>query len=479
MNRNTKGYTRREFIGVAAGGAAAISLVGLISACAGQDGKRPNVLVLQPDQHRGTIMSCAGDKQIHTPNLDRLAAAGVRFTNCVSSSPVCSPFRASFQTGLYQHKHGVVRNNLLLDPDFTTFAEVFATAGYATGYIGKWHLDGGIPEVQPGGYIEPGERRQEWQDWNGYEKFHEYFKVWKYDENRNQVRVEGYDWEPTWHTDMALDFARHNRDAGKPWLYYIAYGPPHDPEQCPQKYLDMFDPDAFELPPDILAAEWPPEREKLLRWYYQVYYGLVTAIDVEVGRILDGLRDLGVYEDTIILYTSDHGDRLGSHRDPNQGYPRGKGAPYATAFRIPLIIHWPREIRPGQVYDTLVSNVDFAPTLLDMAGLGVPAVMQGDSIASWCLKGRGIENEAVYLGIGGPPDTRSRGWRGVWDGRYVFSPLGYNVLYDHQADPYEMNNLFDSPEHAAVRRRMCQLLAELAEKTEDPLLPQVREACNI
>ena len=86
------------------------------------------------------------------------AAAGVHFTNCVSSSPVCSPFRASFQTGLYQHKHGVVRNNLLLDPGFTTFAEVFGVAGYATGYIGKWHLDGGIPEVRPGGYIEPGER---------------------------------------------------------------------------------------------------------------------------------------------------------------------------------------------------------------------------------------------------------------------------------------------------------------------------------
>ena len=431
---------------------------------------RPNVLVLQPDQHRATIMGCAGDQQVTTPNLDRLAAEGIHFTHCVSSSPVCSPFRGTFQTGLYPHKHGVVRNNLLLDPGFTTFAEVFAGAGYATGYIGKWHLDGGIPAEQPGGFIEPGERRQGWQQWYGYEKSHEFFEVWKYDENRNKVRVEGYDWEPTWYTDVALDFARRNRDAGKPWLYYIAYGPPHAPLQCPQKYLDMYDPAGFVLPPDVVG-KFPSEREQELRRILQIYYGQITAVDFEIGRVVQGLKELGLDDNTIILYTSDHGDRLGSHCDPIKGSLRGKSQPYATAFRIPLIVRWPSGIKPGQVCDALVNSVDLAPTLLELAGLDIPKIMQGDSMANWCLRGRGKRNEAVYF-------SGAR-WRAVWDGRYIFSPVGaFNILYDHKDDPYEMSNLFNSSEHTEAKARMCNLLVGLAEKTEDPELPSVKAACR-
>lgn len=432
--------------------------------------KRPNVLFIQPDQHRGTIMGCAGDEQVSTPNLDRLAAEGIHFTHCVSSSPVCSPFRGTIQTGLYPHTHGVVRNNLLLDPKLTTFAEIFAAAGYATGYIGKWHLDGGIPDEQPGGFIEPGARRQGWQQWHGYEKSHEYFDVWEYDDNREKTPVEGYDWEPTWHTDMALDFAKRNHEAGKPWLYYIAYGPPHLPEQCPQNFMDLYEPEGFVLPPD-LAGKLSPDQEQSLRKTLQVYYGQVTAIDFEIGRLIHGLKKLGIDKDTIILYTSDHGDRLGSHADMFAGKLRGKSSPYATAFRIPLIVRWPGRINPRQKCRALVNSVDITPTLLELAGLDIPKNMQGDSMASWCLKGKGKENEAVYFS--------ASGWRAVWDGRYIFSPVGkYEVLYDHQEDPYETTNLMDSPEHGDVRTQMCRLLEEFAEKTDDPELANIRAVCQ-
>ena len=119
--------------------------------------EKPNVLVIQPDQHRGTVMGCAGDSQVKTPNLDRLASEGIRFSRCASSSPVCSPFRGTMQTGLYCHTHGVDVNNILLNPELITFADLFADAGYATGYIGKWHLDGFKPRGW-GGFIEPGPR---------------------------------------------------------------------------------------------------------------------------------------------------------------------------------------------------------------------------------------------------------------------------------------------------------------------------------
>ena len=436
--------------------------------------EKPNVLVIQPDQHRGTVMGCAGDSQVKTPNLDRLASEGIRFSRCASSSPVCSPFRGTMQTGLYCHTHGVDVNNILLNPELITFADLFADAGYATGYIGKWHLDGFKPRGW-GGFIEPGPRRAGWREWHGYQKGHEFFEVWDYNENRERVRIKGYDWEPTWHTDMALDFAKRNRDAGRPWLYYLGYGPPHQPEQCPQKYLDMYDPDTFELPDDVKGRFGDRERE--LRWLYQVYYAQVTAVDVEIGRVMAGLEELGIADNTIVVYVSDHGDKLGSHCEPDDRNFRGKGSPFATAFRIPFIVRWPDHIKPNQVCDALVSSVDLTPTILDLAGLGIPDVMQGDSMASWCLEGKGVENDCVYMGLRGA--TQPDGWRAVWDGRYVFSPGIHNVLYDHESDPLEMENLIDAPQISGEKKRLAGLLVQMAEKTEDPMLQEVKGLCGV
>lgn len=452
------GVNRRRFVKLTAG-AAAGSVLGH-----GAGDARPNVLVVQPDQHRGMTLGCAGDEQAITPNLDRLAASGIRFTNAVSSSPVCSPFRGSLQTGLYCHTHGIISNNLRLDPKLTTFAELFSEAGYATGYIGKWHLDGGVPKGV-GGHIPTGERRQGWQEWYGYEKSHEFFKVWRFNDQQQKVRVEGYDWEPAWHTDRMLEFARRQGEAGKPWLYYIAYGPPHLPLQCPREYLDMFPRERFRFPPD-LAGRFSGEKLEELRRLWQVYYGQVAAIDHEIGRVVDGLSRLGVLENTIILYTSDHGDRLGSHTGPD-GKLRGKAAPYATAFRIPLIVHWPDKIKPSQVSGALVSSVDLTPTILDLAGLRVPGRMQGDSMAGWCLQGDGPRNEAIYLGLG----TAKGGWRAMWDGRHVFSQGRYKVLFDHRKDPHEMRNLYESSQDRRLARGLNRTLLTLAEKTEDPALP--------
>jgi arylsulfatase A-like enzyme len=236
----------------------------------------------------------------------------------------------------------------------------------------------------------------------------------------------------------------------------------------------MYDPNAFQLPPDV-AGRIPAEKEKELRKTLQVYYGQVTAIDFKIGRLLEGLKKLGVDRDTIILYTSDHGDKLGSHWSPGLRL-RGKAAPFASAFRIPLIVRWPARIKPGQVHDCLVSSVDLAPTILDLAGLPIPPAMQGDSMAPWCLTGKGKANEAVYLGLHGSPigDTK-RAWRAVWDGRYIYAPGKFHVLYDHQEDPHEMKNLLRRPEYADVRKRLNALLLRLAERTKDPFLPYLQD----
>ncbi|OPZ11103.1 MAG: Arylsulfatase [candidate division BRC1 bacterium ADurb.BinA364] len=499
--RNRERINRRAFMRSFAAAAAAAGLAPALARAQSPAAKRPNVIVIQPDQHRGTVMGCAGDSQAITPNLDRLAAEGARFANCASTGPVCCPFRGTMQTGLYPHTHGVVKNGIPLAQRFTTFAEIFAQAGYATGYIGKWHLDGGTPakeggpgltEKSVGGFVPP-ERRRGWQEWNGYEKSHEYFEVWKYNEQGRKERVEGYDWEPTWQTDVCLDFFRRQRDEGKPGLYYLAYGPPHLPEQAPKKYLAMYPPEKFTLPPDV-EANLGDDLKQALRKSMQSYYAQVTAIDVEIGRLLDGLKDLGIDENTIILYTSDHGDYLGSHQK-SAAKLRGKGSPAAAAFRIPLIVRWPEQTPAGQVFEQLVSSVDLAPTLLDLAGLAVPEQMQGFSMAGWCRGEKGFERDAVYLGLGWnlpvPPvkkfDDPSKfdesdkskwqigsWWRAIWDGQYVYRPGKGGWLYNHHADPHEMHNLIDSPDYAAVRDRLGQRMIEIAQETGDPVLDELK-----
>lgn len=463
---------RRRFLGVTAQTLGATALSSAVPADPSEPVRRPNVLVIQPDQHRNMTLGCAGDQQAITPHLDRLAGEGIRFANAASCSPVCCPFRGTMQTGLYCHTHGVVSNGIPLNRELTGFAELFAAAGYATGYIGKWHLDGGAAMKGCGGYVPEG-RRFGWQHWQGYETGHEFFDVWQFNAGRKQIPVAGYDWEPTWHTDQMLDFARRQRDADKPWLYYLAYGPPHKPEQCPQEYLDLFPQDRIQLPPD-LAGKFSAKGEQAIRRSWQIYYAQVTAIDREIDRVVQGLQQLGVDENTIIVYCSDHGDRLGSHWDEADASQRvrGKGQPYATAFRVPLIVHWPGIIPRGQVCDALVGSVDFVPTILELAGLSIPDQMQGDSMAGWCLGDSGPRNEALYLGLG----REDRMWRAVWDGRHVFSTGRTRVLYDHGADPHETANLVDSDDARTRRtaRRLNDQLISLAEKTEDPAVSILR-----
>lgn len=427
---------RRDFLRGAGAAAATMPLAHVASGSTevSRAKRPPNILIIQPDQHAYQIMGCAGDKQAITPHLDALATESVFFENSVANSPVCCPSRASLQTGLYWHTHGVAINNIRLNPGFPCLAEILGAAGYHTGYIGKWHLDGGMPAINPGGFIPPGPRRQGWQEWLGYQKSHEFFDVWRHDEHGRRERVAGYDWEPTWQTDTALEFIGRQQAEGKPWCYYLGYGPPHKPEQCPPEFLDRYDPASFELTP-AQKARYPDEAG--LRKLLQMYYAQVTAVDHEVGRVLRGLRELDADRDTIVLYWSDHGDVLGS-----DGRLRGKSQPYAMSFRVPAMLRWPGEL-PAQRSKAILNTPDIPATLLDLAGCDVPVSWQGISFADHC-RGKTQDNlpELAPLGL--------EGWDGVWDGRYVYSEGSTNCLYDHASDPYELDNLLKDRRLVAV-----------------------------
>ncbi len=442
---------------------------------------KPNVLIIQPDQHRGDYLSCAGHSTVKTPNLDKMAAEGIRFTHAASASPVCCPFRATMQTGLYIHEHGVVDNSIPLKHEFKGIAEFFTENGYATGYIGKWHLGGFLPDEVPGGYIEEGEARFGWQEWYGYEKSHEFLNVWKYNENKEKVAVKGYDWEPTWHTDMAMDFIKRKTDEGKPWCYYIAYGPPHNPEQCTQEFLDMYPLEDFILTPD--AQKLPLDKQEKIREILQVYHAQVTAIDFEIGRIEKSLKEMGVDDNTIIIYTSDHGDVLGSHheeivkkyiRDGRsiKSTLRTKGKPFSMAFRIPFIIKGPDIKEKGLVSDVLINSVDMMPTILGLAGIEVPDYLQGIDMSDWYATGNGPKQDYLYLGL---RDVKNA-WRAVWDGEYFLSELAYDNMYNTEKDPMELDNLYRNTEYIDKKKELQKELVKLAEKTKDPILPKLIDA---
>ncbi len=471
---------RRQFVGAL--GATAMASPWLHSM---NQPRKPNVLIIQPDQHLGLFMGCAGHPQIQTPNLDKLAQQGTRFHNSVANSPVCCPWRGSMQTGLYWHQHGVISNNLQLDFKHRCIAEIFADDGYDTGYIGKWHLDGGDPKTRPtGNAIPPGPNRQGWQEWWGHQKGHTFYQPHYYRDNGEEVRLENYEWEPAWHTDRALDFARRKSRENKPWLYYVSYGPPHNPTDCPQRFLDMYPQADIQLNPAQRRSLKTKDEEMKLRQLMQVYMGQITWVDYEVGRLLKGLEEQGIADNTLIMYTSDHGDNLLTHRYDKGGGGlayRGKSTPLQYAYNVPLIFRWPGKVKAGQVHDTLTSGVDLTPTLLDMAGLGKhTAHMPGHSLKDWLIQGEGHKQQAIYMGLGGTDMQDKGSWRAVYDGRYCYSPdfqymgdkSNRGVLWDYRNDPHELENRISNK---PITGSLKDTLFEFMKDTEDPRLRNLRQ----
>ena len=194
-----------------------------------KEATKPNILILMPDQFRTDMMGCTGQPDIKTPNIDQLAGDGIHFTNAISGGPVCCPTRATIQTGLYIHEHGITNNNRPMDTSHTTIAEILGDEGYATGFIGKWHLDGGIPGESVADLLKRAKKGKAGKIGMAMKNLMRFSKYGTLTKMVKKVRLEEYNWEPTWQTDKALEFIENKTQEKKPWCYYIAYGPPHNP----------------------------------------------------------------------------------------------------------------------------------------------------------------------------------------------------------------------------------------------------------
>lgn len=463
---------------------------------------RPNVLFVFSDQHRAHAMGCSGNEDIITPNFDRLASEGTRFGNACANYPVCSPSRGSLLTGQYPTTHGVITNDIQLPTNVPSVANAFRDAGYRTGYIGKWHLDG-VPRDK---FTPPGPRRHGFDDfWAVYNCSHDYYNAKYYrDDDPHPVTIDGY--EPIHQTELAIEFIEASLNRDEPFCLFLSWGPPHDPyRMVPDRYRELYTAEDLSVrwnvepimpshpaEPGRAVTDAPPIREfantgDVYDWpvpyeYSDVreglvdYYAHVTALDEQFGRLAGAIMTAGIQENTVVAYSSDHGDSFWSH-GRNQ-----KGNPFEESINVPLIVRWPDKIPAGRFNQEPISIVDIAPTLLGLAGVSVPDGMEGTDCSAM-IRGRNAEapEVALLMNVG-------QGWRGLRTRRYTYArvteafmeryapPQGPEwLLFDNKEDPYQFRNLVYDPDHRALVEALDQRLMEKLAKIGDPFHPEASQ----
>lgn len=416
--------------------------------------RRPNLLFVFADQMRGHDRGFMGNAQVATPQMDRMAEQGVVFENAISTCPVCTPYRASLLTGRYPLNCRTAMNDVRLPVEELTIAEVLGAAGYETGYIGKWHLDG----MYRGGFTPPGPRRQGFDYWAVAECTHAYMNSFYYRDDPEPIWIEGYDADH--HTDLAVDYIREH--AHDEFCLFVSFGPPHNPYwQMPEEYK-IYDPAQIELPPNTVERA----REDIAgQWCH------ITALDRCLGRMLDALEEAGIAEHTIVVFTSDHGDMLGAH-DLDR-----KQKPWDESVMVPWVMQWPGGIPCGAHRDTLLNAPDIMPTLLTLMGVATPETVEGQDLSGAVLGTGGLEPTSAY--IANPmsfPGDRHDGieWRGVRTKTHTYVERldGLWLLYDNARDRWQMTNLIGDPAQADVQEELAAELAGWMERTGDDGAPK-------
>lgn len=429
---------------------------------------RKNILFIYTDQMHKFALNCMGTSDIITPNLDKLAEEGVLFRNTYSNCPICTPFRINLITGMYTRQTGMYRNESPIPKSCTTLMEEFRRGGYRTSFVGKWHVgDNGNGHV-------PEKHRRGWDEFIGFQCYNGFYKDVNFYDKDGEVRKFNRH-----RTDVATDLAierlenlngRRN-ETGQPFLLMLGYQAPHYPVQPAPKYEEMYEgvkvkrrPNMKEIDPYTGTASprspRPPENcpdfqryGNDLDEYLRLYYALVTQIDANVGRIIQKLKDLGIYKETVIIFTSDHGDMQGSHGLKNKTHP------YEESSGIPLIVRVPGGVK-GIVSDGLIEAVDFFPSCLDYAGIDSDINLPGKSFAPFTMGEEQDLSKPVYSEIKSRKKwkmIRTPRYKLVVDGGWRKRPI---MLFDMKEDPYEMNNLVDEEKYNStvetLRRKIKQ-----------------------
>jgi len=424
------------------------------------DAKKPNVVYVFSDEHRWQSMSFTELPQVQTPNLQKLADQGCRFTHCISNYPVCSPYRAILMTGRWPYQQGVIDNNIPLGPKEMTIGKAFQSAGYATGYIGKWHLGG--KRAEPFGF----DHSLIWTGTNNHQRsaYHP--------ADGPPVKVKGYN--ATLMTDQALEFIGRNQD--HPFFLMLSWNPPHaDFTDAPESFQKLY-PEENSLPrrPNLEAGTergtGPLNAPSWKAW--RGYHAHISAIDAEMARIMKKLDELNLAEDTILVYSSDHGSMLGSHGVGS------KRQPFEESIRVPFLIRWPKSIPAKKRSDVLFGAIDIMPTLCSLAGVPIPKTCMGQDFSPTMRGQKGPDPKSQFI-MHISKKHASRGdkhpaplFRGVTTGRYTYAvyPDRPWCLFDNDKDPYQTRNLIEAPANADVRGRLRTILKDYLAQAKDPFV---------
>jgi arylsulfatase A-like enzyme len=450
-------------------GALSSLLLGSLTHISATAARRPNVLFVMADEWRAQAFGFAGDPNVHTPTIDRFAGQSVNFEQAVSGCSVCCPSRASLMTGQYPLTHGVYINDVPLEPQGVTLGEAFRQAGYHTGYIGKWHLYGS-PDGRYGrreAYIPP-EKRFGFEYWKAAECTHEYNHSFYYEGNDSTKEYwPGYD--AVAQTEDACRFVREYARSADPYFLVLSWGPPHEPlDGAPERYRALYRDRAIRLRPNVPAHLQAQAIEEL-----RGYYAHIAALDDCFNRLLDTLQATGTAADTIVVFTSDHGDMIRS-----QGL-RHKLYPWEESIRIPLLMRYPGKLGSvGRRSVAPINSPDIMPTLLGLSGIPVPPGVQGTDYSGVKPHTQGaVPTRSAFLNLPVPiTSALTYGiaeYRGVRNSRYTYvrSIKGPWLLYDNHHDPYQMHNLCGRREGKGIQAELERELDTWLNVLNDRFLP--------
>ena len=472
---------RRGFLKVAGLSSASLALPGLFANNAGaarQNNEHPNLLIIHTDQLSSWAVSAYagqltktpnyGKILVETPNIDSLAKQGAILYNFFTNSAVCTPSRGCLVSGRYPHAHGAYRNNIEMNRDEMTIARILQNNGYETGYSGKWHLDG-TPKP---GWVRP-DRSMGFADCRFMFNRGHWKKIVEQPQGNPEVspyKVIGdtKTFTTDWLADKTIEFIEKPRS--KPFFYMVSIPDPHSPFTVREPYMSMYDPEDMIVPNTFEESSSGGKRKRgkgrdAVKKNKAHYCGLVKCIDDNVGRILASLRDKRILDDTIIVFTTDHGEYMSEHG------LYGKNQWYRTAYQIPFLVRWPKNIRAGTVVERFVTNVDVQQTLLGLMGIEPSGREQGRD-ASPLLRGEEIEwkDEAMI-------HHSSLEGAGIFTPKYelVLKSNGQHMLFDRLNDPEQTRNLCGEPEYSDIMRELTARIVEHNVEVDAPAVSWLKQ----
>ena len=457
-----------------------------------QQTERPNILFVMADQLRHDACGFENRFDMHTPRIHELARQGVRYTDAVSMAPLCGPFRASLLSGCFSSTTGYVVNEVRARTDLPALAGCLNDNGYRSAYVGKWHLyasekkvlgkAGDFHQNPKNQFVPKGEDRLGFDDfWAAYNFNHNYYNGFYYMDKPERHAMDGY--EPDVMTDVAVEQLETYAEADDPFFMCVSYGTPHQPWEegnVPVEWFKLFDDVEFGYPDtyrdssapwwhEWFDREWWVENIKpnIPKWQ-KIYHAMTANLDWNVGRLLDALSINNMVDNTIVVFTSDHGEMFGA-----QGRVQ-KNIFYDEAERVPFIMRWPGHIPHSMLSDACLNTPDIMPTLLSLAGVEIPESVQGTDLAHTALGKPGADKDhALLQGMGVSVDwLDGHEWRALRSKRYTYGMFrdGTEELFDNVRDPLQKQNLAQVTQYRSTAEKYREILSERLGAIDDSFM---------